>query len=221
MTTEITEDNLIWTVLDAPRIEPRDWELFWKSWNTHAGASYLAKDDPAGNRDSGLVATGKRTEFFKGLNIYAASPSALEDGHWKLPFLDYREIFPNVLEDLYAALPWVAEIEMCRLWMSNQPIPYHRDHTREDVALRAMIYNENPKGTFKVFKPSVGVNYVELPPETNVFAYNNAKCMHGSDREEGVNKIILLTIHKTKDKQAMVEHFKQSAEKYPTFNQYD
>jgi hypothetical protein len=48
-----------------------------------------------------------------------------------------------------------------------------------------------------------------------MFAYNNAKCLHGSDREDGVNKIILLTIHKAKDKTAMVEHFKRSAEKYP------
>ena len=86
-----------------------------------------------------------------------------------------------------------------------------------------VVYDENPKTTFKLFKPNSGVNYVDLPKEaneTNMFAYNNTTCLHGTDRVEGVNKIILLTIHKTKDKQAMEEHFKRSAEKYPGRSKY-
>jgi len=207
----ISEDNLIWTVLDAPKIQPNAWNFFWEQWKKYSGASHIVKSDPAGNIAS---ETSKGIDFFKGLNIYAKHPDMLKDNHWQVPFLDYREIFPNVIDDLHSAVPW-AEIHFCRLWMSNVPIPFHRDHTKEDVALRAMIYNENPRGTFKVFNAAAGVNYVELPEDSNMFAYNNAKCLHGSDREEGVNKMILLTIHKTKDKQAMEEHFKRSAGKYP------
>jgi hypothetical protein len=212
----ISEDNLVWTVLDAPIIKPHDWDFFWAAWHKHAGASHIVKSDPAGNKASDA---SKKIDFFKGLNIYAKHPDMLKDNHWEVPFLDYKEIFPNLLDDLDAAVPW-AEIHFCRLWMSNQPIPFHRDHTKEDVALRAMIYNENAKGTFKVFKAGAGVNYVELPEQTNMFAYNNAKCLHGSDREEGVNKIILLTIHKAKDKLEMIEHFKRSAVKYPNNFKY-
>jgi hypothetical protein len=212
----ITEDSLVWTVLDGQPIQPNNWDFFWDAWNKHAGASHIVKSDPAGNNAS---ENSKKIDFFKGLNIYAKHPDMLKDNHWEVPFLDYKEIFPNVLDDLHAAMPW-AEIQFCRLWMSNQPIPFHRDHTREDVAIRAMIYNENPKGTFKVFKPGAGINYVELPEETNMFAYNNAKCFHGSDREEGINKIILLTIHKSLDKDAMIQHFKRSAEKYPAYFKY-
>lgn len=212
----ITEDSLVWTVLDAPLIQPNDWDFFWAQWNKYAGASHIVKSDPAGNVASD---NSKKIDFFKGLNIYAKHPDMLKDNHWEVPFLDYKEIFPNVIDDLHAAVPW-AEIQFCRLWMSNQPIPFHRDHTKEDVAIRAMIYNENPKGTFKVFKAGAGVNYVELPKETNMFAYNNAKCLHGSDREEGVNKIILLTIHKALDKEQMIEHFMRSAEKYPAYFKY-
>ena len=218
----ISEDSLVWTVLDAPRIQPSDWDFFWKAWEQHAGASYIEKNDPAGNNDPYEKFTGKKTDFFKGLNIYAKEESMLSDGHWVMPFLDYKEIFPNVLDDLHAACPW-AEMQFCRLWMSNMPIPFHRDHTIEPVAIRAMIYDENPKTTFKLFKPNSGVNYVDLPKEaneTNMFAYNNTTCLHGTDRVEGVNKIILLTIHKTKDKQAMEEHFKRSAEKYPGRSKY-
>ena len=61
----------------------------------------------------------------------------------------------------------------------------------------------------------IGVRVINEYPWSNMFAYNNAKCLHGSDREDGVNKMILLTIHKAKDKQAMEEHFKRSAVKYP------
>ena len=212
--SEITEDSLIWTALDAPKLVPANWDLFWEQWNKHAGASYIKGPDPAGNKDSKYAKTGVRTAFFEGLNIYAKHSDMLKDNHWEVPFLDYKEIFPNVLDDLHAAFPW-AEIHFCRLWMSNMPIRFHRDHTIEDVAIRAMIYDENSRGTFKVFKASAGVNYVELPEDSNMFAYNNAKCFHGSDRTDGVNKIILLIIHKTKSKEQMIEHFKSSAEKYP------
>lgn len=215
----ITEDNLIWTVLDGPRIQPNDWDFFWAAWNKHAGASHIIKSDPAGNIAS---ENSKQIDFFKGLNIYAKHKDMLIDNHWEVPFLDYREIFPNVLDDLKTALPW-AEIQFCRLWMSNVPIPWHRDHTKEPGAFRAMIYNENKKPTFKVYHPRAGVHYVDLPSEqdqSNMFLYNNSTCFHGSDREEGVNKIILLTIHKTLDREMLNEHLRRSAEKYSTRNKY-
>ncbi len=210
-TMNITEDNLVWTVLDAPRIEPADWDFFWDAWNKHAGSSFIVKSDPAGNVASD---NSKKIDFFKGLNIYAKDPRILTDNHWQVPFLDYKEIFPNVLDDLHAAFPW-AEIIFCRLWMSNQPIPMHRDHAPEPGALRSMIYNENKKPTFKVFHPRAGINYVDLPEESNSFIYNNSTCYHGSDRDDGVNKIILLTIHRVKDKQLLNEHLAKSAEKFP------
>jgi hypothetical protein len=75
------EEKLVWTVLDAPRIEPKDWDFFWSAWNQHAGASYIDKPDPAGNQDSQYTKTGKRTEFFKGLNIYSKDEKILHDGH--------------------------------------------------------------------------------------------------------------------------------------------
>ena len=212
----ISEENLVWTVLDAPLIQPNDWNFFWAAWNKHAGSSHIIKSDPAGNVAS---ENSKSIDFFKGLNIYAKHPSMLENNHWQVPFLDYKEIFPNVLDDLHAACPR-AEIIFCRLWMSNQPIPYHRDYAPESVAIRSMIYNENPLPTFKVYHPKGGVNYADLPKETNMFAYNNETCLHGSNREVGVNKIILLTLHNLKDKDMMIEHFKRSAEKYPNRCKY-
>ena len=218
---EISEDNLIWSTLDSPRLEPSDWDLFWSKWNEHAGASYIANGDPAGNKDSKYEATGKRTEFFKGLNIYAKDPSVLTDGHWVLPFLDYKEIFPNLIDDIHRCCPWVSEVLVARLWQSTMPIPMHRDHSLEDVALRAMIYDENSKPTFKVFKPGAGVNYVNLSKDgSNWFVYNNKKCLHGSDKEEGVNKIILLIVHRCGSKNDMIHHFRSSAEKYPDLSLY-
>lgn len=213
--SEITEDNLVWTVLDAPKLEPSDWNLFWDKWNKHAGASYINKADPAGNKDSKYAKTGERTQFFKGLNIYAKNHQDLADGNWELPYLDYTELFPNLLDDFYKALPWVEELLVCRLWNSVMNIPYHKDYTLEDVAIRSMIYDENTTGTFKLWKPSINRTYVNLPKETNWFAYNNSKCLHGSDKTEGVNKIILLTVHKTKSKEEMIKHFESSAAKYP------
>jgi len=218
-----TEENLIWSALDAPLIQPNNWDLFWDAWNKHAGSSYLIKSDPAGNI---LSPTTQDTDFFKGLNIYSIDDRLINGGnHWQVPYLDYKEIFPNVLDDLHAAFPW-AQFIFCRLWMSNIPIPWHRDHAPEAGALRAMIYNENKKPTFKVFNPSQifnpshGKYYVDLPETTNTFIYNNKVCMHGSDREEGINKIILLTLHLIKDRQLFEEHLKKSAEKYPANHKY-
>jgi hypothetical protein len=216
-TNNISEENLIWTALDAKPLIPNDWNLFWKAWNQHAGPSYLIKSDPAGNQ---VKDTNENKEFFKGLNIYAEDELLITDGHWRLPYLNYKEIFPNLLDDIYAAMPWVDSVQICRLWNSSIPIAYHRDYSKEPVAIRAMIYDENPSGTFKVFKMGSGKNYVKLPADTNWFAYNNHTCLHGSDKITGVEKIILLIVHTLKDKSAMEEHFKVSAEKYPGHYKY-
>ena len=213
----ISQDTLVWTALDAKPLVPNDWDLFWSAWKEHAGPSYLAKSDPAGNR---LSETSKDKEFFKGLNIYAKDESVLTEGHWRLPYLNYKEIFPNILDDIHAAMPWVGEVQVCRLWNSTIPIPFHKDYTAEPVAIRAMIYDENPKGTFKVFKMGAGVNYVNLPKGTNWFAYNNEKCLHGSDKSAGVEIIILLIVHTLKDKAMMEDHFKKSAAKFPDHHRY-
>jgi hypothetical protein len=210
--SNITEENLIWAALDAPKLVPADWDIFWKKWKEHAGPSYLVKSDPAGNA---LSETSKDKEFFIGLNIYAKDKEILENGHWKLPYLDYTEIFPNVLDDIHAACPWIEDIVACRLWNSSINIPFHRDYGPTDVAIRSIIYDENPKCTFKVFKRKAGVNYVKLPDDTNWFVYNNATCLHGSDKNDGLNKVILLIVHTLKDKSMMEDHLKSSASKYP------
>lgn len=212
----ISEDSLIWSTLDAKPLVPNDWDFFWNAWNKFAGPSYLVKTDPAGNR---LSETSKNKEFFQGLNIYADDPKLLVDNHWSLPFLDYKEIFPNILEDISLTIPW-AKIHHLRLWNSTIPIPFHRDHASEPIALRSMIYDENKTPTFKVFHDKAGVSYVNLPSETNWFVYNNKKCLHGSNKFEGVKKIILLIIHTVKDKTLFLDHLKSSAQKYPDHQKY-
>lgn len=209
-----TENNIIWSILDAKKLVPSDWNLFWKSWNNYAGPSYIQKPDPAGNRDSEYLITGKRTEYFNGLNIYCKDKNVIKNGHWSLPYLNYKDIFPNVLNDLHNNFPWVKNFYVCRLWMSSRDIPLHRDHTLEDLALRAMIYDENEKSTFKVHHEEKGTSYIHLNNETNCFVYNNKTCLHGSDKIEGFNKIILLTVYSVKDRNLMLEHIKNSSEKY-------
>lgn len=212
---ETSVEKLIWTALDAPRLEPNNWDLFWEKWNQHAGPSYIKGIDPRGNRDPG-AAFGQRTDFFKGLNIYTKDQSSITNGYWELPFLDYKEIFPNLLDDIYAACPWVNEVTFARLWRSNRQIGLHRDYDPNVVALRSMIYDENNKPTFKVVKPGVANSYVDLPKDgTNWFAYNNSACLHGSDKTKDVNKIILLILYRCDDKSKMLDHFRSSREKYP------
>jgi len=208
---EHKEENLIWTALDTPSVYPKDWDLFWSAWNQHSGSSHIIKSDPAGNNYS---ETSKDVDFFRGLDIYAKEPILLTDNHWKVPFLNYTEIFPNLLDDLNTAFPW-ADILFCRLWMSNMPIPWHRDHTSEPGTLRAMIYDENPQPTFKIFNAKSGVQFIDLPDETNTFMYNNKTCLHGSDRQEGINKIVLIIIHKNKDPAQLAELLERSATKFP------
>lgn len=206
-----SEENLIWSALDTPTVYPKDWDLFWSAWEKHSGASHIIKSDPAGNLCSD---TSKDVDFFKGLDIYAKEDKLLTENHWKVPYLDYKEIFPNLLDDLNTAFPW-ADILFCRLWMSNMPIPWHRDYTSEPGTLRAMIYDENPKPTFKIFNAKAGVHYINLPKETNTFMYNNQTCFHGSDRQEGINKIVLIIIHKTKDKDQLNNLLEASAARFP------
>ena len=195
-----TWTNVPWLPLDIPRIEPDDWDLFWKLWNEKN--SDITRGNP------------KESQYWKGLCCWL-NPSI---DHTKFNYSntvidDWSRHFPKMFAQIRACLPFVS-LEKIVLWSNINTVNPHFDPDAVIYpfpdSLRIMLWDTNEQGTFYMnkwpartedFNPlpvTVRTNgtgygikpervpvedrmYVNLPPETNTFVFNNGAFLHGAD----------------------------------------
>jgi hypothetical protein len=187
-----------WLPLDVPRIEPDDWELFWKLWN---------------EKQSDITRGLKETQFWKGLCCYLNPEIDHTKFNYKNTVIDdWTNHFPKMFQQLFDCLPFHS-IEKVVLWSNINEVTPHIDPDAVIYpwpdSLRVMIWDTNDGPTFWISewpertadydpKPisvrtgaAYGVNaamvphekrtYVDLPPDTNTFVFNNGAFLHGAD----------------------------------------
>lgn len=187
-----------WVPLDVPKIEPDDWELFWKLWN---------------EKNADITRGLKETQFWKGLCCYLNPEIDHTKFNYKNTVIDdWTAHFPKMFQQLYDCLPFHS-IEKVVLWSNINEVTPHIDPDAVIYpwpdSLRVMIWDTNDGPTFWISrwpertvdydpKPitvrtgaAYGVSidriprekrtYVELPPETNTFVFNNGAFLHGAD----------------------------------------
>jgi len=184
--------------LDIPRIEPDDWDLFWKLW-----------DEKNADITRGL----NETQYWKGLccwlnpaintTMFNYSNTVVDD--WSMHF-------PKMFEQIRNCLPFHS-IEKIVLWANINEVAPHFDPDAVIYpwpdSLRIMLWDTNEQATFWMsrwpkrtaeFNPAsittrnkgaYGVKaeritqqqkmYVELPKDTNTFVFNNGAFLHGAD----------------------------------------
>lgn len=188
-----------WVPVDVPKIEPDDWDLFWKLWNEKN--SDITRGNP------------KESQYWKGLCCWL-NPAI---DHTKFNYSntvvdDWSGHFPKMFEQIRNCLPFYS-IEKIVLWSNINEVNPHFD---PDVviypfpdSLRVMIWDTNEEPTFYVgkwpkrdaeFNPATvavktggtgyGIKssripedkrmYVNLPPDTNTFVFNNGAFLHGA-----------------------------------------
>lgn len=192
--------NVPWLPLDIPRIEPDDWDLFWRLWNEK-------------NADI-TRANPQESQYWKGLCCWL-NPAI---DHTKFNYSntvidDWSKHFPKMFEQIKTCLPFFS-LEKIVLWSNINTVNPHFD---PDVviypwpdSLRIMLWDTNDQPTFYVnkrparsedFNPSpvtvrtggtgYGIKsdrvpndkrmYVDLPADTNTFVFNNGAFLHGAD----------------------------------------
>lgn len=189
-----------WIPLDIPRIEPDDWDLFWKLWNEK-------------NADI-TRANPQESQYWKGLCCWL-NPAI---DHTKFNYSntvidDWSMHFPQMFEQIRNCLPFIS-LEKIVLWSNVNTVNPHFDPDAVIYpfpdSLRIMIWDTNESPTFYMNKwperteefnpPPVTVRtggkgygikpdrvpedkrmYVDLPKDTNTFVFNNGAFLHGAN----------------------------------------
>lgn len=195
-----------WLPLDIPRIEPDDWDLFWKLWNE--------KVSTVGSINIGRNGELKSNPLWQGLCIWKnpeVDPTKFNYPHQL--FDDWEAHFPNMFKTIKECLPYLS-LEKILLWQNINEIEPHFDPDLQlwpwPESMRVMLWDSNDSPTFYMTKwpertsefdmplitnrtqgrgygfkservPDGGKMYVNLPPETNSFVFNNGAFVHGAD----------------------------------------
>jgi hypothetical protein len=196
---------IIYTPIDLPKIEPDNWEVFWDIWNTHQ--NYLVKTK---NNTSLSKAPIGADDLWLGLDILKKTTVYLA---WQAPFFDIKHLLPNMYNSLVTLFPYASAI---RLVQSQKNVMAHTDDNRNVWYIRAYLHYTSSKSQWYFTKPhDSGGNrtYIDLPEETNWFAYNDLNCWHGTDFDPD-NKKILLQVFGNHTPPSLIE---QSINKYKNY----
>lgn len=206
-------DDILATPLDLPRFEPDSWEDFWKIWNEDAARYIRLKPDSQGNNSApgwnGLVWDFFRPEVKDSLTMFITTVK------------DYSPLFPRWRASMESSFPF--KINRILFLNNDREITPHRDgmvltdHLTYASAVRILLVDENPKPTFWFSKEKSKESrrfYMDLPPETNTFVYNNPRIYHSADYH-GHRKILMMLILDHIDEQKWFELLLRSSKRWP------
>lgn len=174
---------IIYTPIDLPKIEPDNWEVFWDIWNKHK--NYLVKTK--NNTSLSRTPIGA-TDLWLGLDILKKITGYTT---WQAPFFDIKQSLPNMYNSLVTLFPNATAI---RLVESQKNFGAHTDDNRNVWHIRAYLHYTSSKSQWYFTKPhdaSGNRTYIDLPDETNWFAYNDLNAWHGTDFDPDNKKILL------------------------------
>lgn len=176
--------DIISTPLIFPKVEPSDWDKWWKIWNKNS--RFLRKVVQNHNE------AGAR---WMGMDIYIAPgfDSAQVSGY-QAPYIDCSELFKQVLDNI-DQLP--INVQAIRAVSSVCAVVPHSDYTTPEFSVRSMLYDTNSTFTF-YYNFNNSKVYQKLPNDSNTWGYWDNKCKHGTDYHSGHRKILLMYYGKTK-----------------------
>jgi hypothetical protein len=203
---------------DVEPIYPNNMPLFWDIWNskkellTKVSKDNLKDHSSAGN-DLQLL---YNTANFEGMITWMKNDSYLKGSTWKQNIvLDAPDMWQAYVDELEEKLPWYS-CEVVVLWACIKPVLFHIDPaplTEAPVAVRSLIYDDNPSPTFKVRSNETReIQHVPYTKERNTFAFNNRNFFHGADYIPGHYKILMKSFGRIKDKNLLMKQINESKE---------
>lgn len=164
---------IISTPLDLPKIAPDSWEVFWKIWNQYAcNLVKVRKNINLSKSPIGKNNAWKGFDIYKPLNL----PTA-----WDAPFYDIKYDLPKLYQSILN-LPF-KYIHRVRIVSSLLSIGSHTDDNTDKWAVRAFLKHDDPDSQWYFTAPipnDVNKQFLQMPSDTNWFAYNDKHCWHGT-----------------------------------------
>jgi len=220
-----------WLPLARPRVEPDDWDLFWKLWN---------------EKQSDISRGLNETQFWRGLCCWLNPKSDRSKFNYSNTVVDdWSHHFPRMFEQIRSYLPFTF-LEKIVLWSNINEVTPHFDPDAQvspwPDSFRIMIWDSNDRPTFYMcrwpernenFNPPIitqrnkgsygaGASriphnkrmYVNLPPDTNSFVFNNGAYLHGADLAKPK---IIMAVKGHCNKYTWLKSLEASREKYKDY----
>jgi hypothetical protein len=200
---------------DVAPLYPRDMKTFWEIWNSKKELLTKIKDDNLGGGNDLKMLYDEAN--FEGMITWMKSDNYLKGSTWKQNVvLDAPEMWQQYVNDLEERMPWY-ECDVVVLWACVKQVHYHIDPAplaRAPVAIRSLIYDDNPSPTFKLrHSKTREEQHVPYNKERNTFAFNNVSCFHGADYHPGHYKILMKTFGRVKYPELLEKQVKETKEK--------
>lgn len=204
---------------DVEPLFPNNMELFWDIWNSKKELLTKMKKDDLGELNSAGndLEILYQTANFEGMITWMKNDAYLKGSTWKQNVvLDAPEMWQAYVDEMEAKLPWY-QCEVVVLWACIKPVYYHIDPaplTPAPVAVRSLIYDNNPSPTFKLrHNETKEERHVPYTKERNTFGFNNLKFFHGADYDPSHYKILMKSFGRVHNKELLIKQVAESKEK--------
>lgn len=170
--------SLISTPLNFNKVEPNNWEDWWKLWNREA--TTLSKVVP--NHNAG-------TASWRGLDIY------VKDGvrselltQYACKNVNCADLFSSIFDNIHL-LP--LDVQVVRAISSESTIWPHHDGLMNSHSIRTMLYDENTDPTWYYIDKNNKKSYQQLPDSSNTWMFMDRRAKHGTDFHMNRQKILI------------------------------
>ncbi len=204
---------------DVEPLFPNNMETFWEIWESKKELLTKIKKDnlnelQSGGNDLDIL---YQTANFEGMITWMKNDNYLKGSTWKQNIvLEAPDMWQAYVDEMEAKLPWY-QCEVVVLWACIKPVYYHIDPaplTPAPVAVRSLIYDNNPSPTFKLrHNETRQERYVPYTKERNTFGFNNLKFFHGADYNPDHYKILMKSFGRVHNKELLFKQVAESKEK--------
>jgi hypothetical protein len=173
----MNSDQIVSKVLNIHKTTPTKWDVWWDIWNNNAKplVKYQQNHNKAGK--------------WIGFDCYRGDTyDPLTEGYYNSEFVDCSSVLPDLIDNIK---PLFHTIFLIRILQSTSKfLPHHDFKDEEHIAVRTLLYDENPSNTFYYIINNKKV-YQTLPPNSNTWIYKDHLVQHGSDFDERYKKILI------------------------------
>jgi hypothetical protein len=173
----MTEEQYVSKVLDIHKLTPTNWNLWWDIWNNNAKP--LVRYQQNHNKPGKWI----------GFDCYRSDTYNPEtEGYYNSEFVDCSSVLPNLIDNIKHLFH---KLFLIRILQSTDTFFPHNDFKDEEhVAVRTLLYDENPSSTFYYVINNKKV-YQKLPSNSNTWIYKDHLVQHGSDFDDRYKKILI------------------------------
>jgi len=196
-----TENHIVSTPIDLPKLVPDSWDTWWELWRTSSRP--LRKTGVSPNNVTGL---------HNGFDVYRGE---VFNPVYQAEFVDISKILPNLYQQIIS-IP--VKLYGVRFIESSGDFLPHIDNHQWSWSLRSMFFCEDPvQQWYYTDLENKNPRYLRLSPETNWWAYYDGAIKHGTKYRKEYPKILLQVFANTLDTERLA---KESFSKFAPYLVY-